>query len=483
MSFQIKNKEENNLNISTILRSELHFLKYPFFNLCTNETKRASIKIEEIEKTKDGEIKTLWKVSRDIEADFPSSFARRIHKEIVEKILNKTRYPSRLIKLGSLWEVCKELNLEPSGRSYRKIKKSLEDIVKTNITTKKTFKFKKDDGKIEFFDGTFHLYDGVYFLGQCLPDGTEADAVYVLLNDMYLQNFAKNLIVPLDYDYMHSLKGNITSRLYEILIIWFYPAFTNGKKHIEKKYSTLCDYFPLTRQDSKWKAKKQLNLAHCQHVNSGFLQCDPQWKDIGKDDWLIQYEIGTKAQKWYYNIKKKTIDIKTREINKDGSNNNPLLSKLIALKIPQNRAKELIKSYNDNNTLIENWIDALDIIKPQNKAGFLVTALKERWELPEKFQKNKAAKNRENEDNLKAQYYESIFKQVDAHLAKMKQNQVKEEIEQHKKIFLKKYPTYNQLKDSIFLNPFLENDYKKVKAKELGLMDFEKWKRLNQDLV
>lgn len=481
----MKNRQEikiskKNIELSKTLRSEFHFLKYPFFNLCTNDTKRFIIKIEEIEKTKEGEIETLWKVSRDVEADFPSSFARRIHKEVVEKILDRKRSPSRLIKLGSLWEICKSIKLAPSGRSYIKIRKALEDIVKANITTKRAFKLKKDDGRMEFFDGTFHLYDGVYFLGQRLPNGTEADAVYVLLNDMYLQNFNSNFVVPLNYNYMHSLKGNIASRLYEILIIWFYPAYTNRKEYIEKKYSELCDYFPLMRQDIKWKAKKQLRVAHRQHVLSGFLQCEPQWKDIGKkNNWLVRYEIGPTAQEWYYNIKrgKQPIEIQEQKqilepIEKNKPEENPLLQKLLSLKIPQKKAEQLLKRYNN----IEDWIGTLNIIKPKNKAGFLITALEEKWELPDKFKKKKAAKDRKKEEELKSHYYESIFEEVDRHLEKMDKDQVEEEIKRHKEVFLRKYPAYRQFQDGILLNPIVKNDYKKVKSEELGVMSFEEWR-------
>jgi hypothetical protein len=481
----MKNTQEikinkKNMELSKTLRSEFHFLKYPFFNLCTNDTKRFIIKIEEIEKTEEGEIETLWKVSRDVEADFPSSFARRIHKEVVEKILDRKRSPSRLIKLGSLWEICKSIKLAPSGRSYIKIKKALEDIVKANITTKRTFKLKKDDGRMEFFDGTFHLYDGVYFLGQRLPDGTEADAVYVLLNDMYLQNFNHNFIVPLDYDYIHSLKGNIASRMYEILILWFYPTFINKRKYIEKKYSNLCDYFPLIKQDIKWKAKKQLSLAHQQHVAKGFLESDPLWSDIGKkDDWLLRYYIGPRAEQWYYSIKKglQPIDISEQkqivEPTENKTEENPLLQKLLSLKIPLKKAEQLINNHNN----IEDWIEALDLMKPKNRAGFLVAALTKRWELPDDFKKRRAERNQKKEEELKKKYFEHTFEQVDKLLAKkMNDVELEKEMELHKEEFLRKYPKYKQFESNIFLMPFVKDDYRRTMAVKLKLPSFEQWK-------
>jgi hypothetical protein len=74
------------------------------------------------------------------------------------------------------------------------------------------------------------------------------------------------------------------------------------------------------------------------------------------------------------------------------------------------------------------------------------------------------------------QYYVSIFKQVDEHLKQMDKGKVQEEIERHREIFLNKYPRYRELGKSIFLNPYIEQDYKKKKIEELGLLSFGQWK-------
>ena len=88
--------------------------------------------------------------------------------------------------------------------------------------------------------------------------------------------------------------------MYEVLSVWFFPALENGKKYIQKRYSEICNYFPLTRQDSKWKAKGQLKSAHQQHIATGFLASEPEWIDTyEKSDWLLRYYIGPKAKDWY----------------------------------------------------------------------------------------------------------------------------------------------------------------------------------------
>ena len=483
-SFKINQAEKNKntdtvISPSNILRSEFNFLKYPFFDISSKSKKKDQIEIKIYEETDKGIIEILWKVSRHINSDIPSSFARRIHKKIVEEILNNIKKPvPRLIRVGSLRQICIKMGIAISGKNTKEIKKALKDIASAKIETKRSFRLKeKNNGEKKFFEGLFNLYDGVFFSGEKLPDGKEAETVYILLSDYYVQNFNNNFVVPLDYNYYQSIKGDLASRMYEILSLSFYPALERKELYIQKNYSELCDYFPFTRQDKKWKAKKQLRSAHNQHLSSGFLKSDPEWQNIGKkDDWLIRYYIGPKAESWYYSIKngKRPLDIieQSEDIKRiEDRTNETLLNKLLSLKIPQKKAEYLIKNYDN----IENWLDALNLIKPKNSAGFLVKALEEKWELPEELRKKKTGKDRKKKEKLMSQYYESIFKQVDEHLCRMDKSLVQEELKQHKEIFLNKYPKYREFEKNTFLNPFIEQDYKKSKIEELGLLSFAQW--------
>jgi len=437
-SFNINQAEKNKntdtvISPSNVLRSEFNFLKYPFFDISSKSKKKDQIEIKIYEKTDKGIIEILWKVSRHINSDIPSSFARRIHKKIVEEILNNIKKPvPRLIRVGSLRQICTKMGIAISGKNTS---------------------------------------------GEKLPDGKEAETVYILLSDYYVQNFNNNFVVPLDYNYYQSIKGDLASRMYEILSLSFYPALERKELYIQKNYSELCDYFPFTRQDKKWKAKKQLRSAHNQHLSSGFLKSDPEWQNIGKkDDWLIRYYIGPKAENWYHSMKngKRPLDIieQSEDIKRiEDRTNETLLNKLLSLKIPQKKAEYLIKNYDN----IENWLDALNLIKPKNNAGFLVKALEEKWELPEELRKKKAGKDRKEKKKLMSQYYENIFKQVDEHLCRMDKSLVQEELKQHKEIFLNKYPKYREFEKNTFLNPFIEQDYKKSKIEELGLLSFAQW--------
>jgi hypothetical protein len=474
--------EELNLDLPKTFKSEFNFLKFPFFDLTPRVSKKDRIEIKEVEETKDEKIEILWQVSRNIDSDFPSSFARRVHKEVVEETLNNTKRPiSRLIRLGSLRQICKEMNISPSGGNCKEIKKALENIKSAKIKTKGTF-CSKAQNKKKYYEGIFSLYDTVFFTGETLPDGTEADAVYILLNDMYVKNFNYNYVVPLDYQYYQSLNGDISSRMYEILSIWFYPALESGKKYIEKKYSELCSYFPLIRQDKKWKAKKQLKVAHQQHILDGFLALEPEWINISKkDDWSIRYWIGSRAQDWHKSHKKLgAANENVKQIAEPISNRveetifkSPLINKLTDIGITENVAIDLIKHINPE--IIHDWIQAIPETNAEDKAAFLVKAIKEKWELPGIFKKKKKEQVQKRHDKrreiLKNQYSQYIDNELKPFLNK-------EELENHRNIFLEKYPFYKRFdKNPELLTTFIKNDYRSTKIQELGLPSLEIWQK------
>ena len=498
MKDELNTKNNLDLDIPQTLRSEFHFLKFPFFDLCPRLSKKDRIEIKEIGKTKDVEIEIVWRVVRSIDSDFPSSFARKIHRKVIEKTMNNFKKPiPRLLRLGSLWQICKKADLVPSGKIYKEIRKALKDIKTATIEAKGTFRQKEKNGTTKFFEGIFNLYDMVFFTGETLPNGGEADAVYVLLNDMYVQNFNNNFVVPLDYQYLQSLKGDITSRMYEMLSIWLYPALSNGKDYIQKKYSEICNYFPLTRQNIRWRARGQLKSAHQQHIANGFLASEPEWIDTNeKDDWLIRYYIGPKAKDWYRQNKRLdniNKDIKQIEngytvtkINnekldqqkiEDQYKDNPLFSKLLSLDIPVKKSATLIENYPPD--MIELWIDAVSTIKLENPAGFLIHALEEGYALPMKFKKKIASKEKEKEkeQKLKDQYNKFLIAEVDAYLSKIDKAIIDTELEQHKKKYLE---AQNLNEEFITLDhwmPYIESDYKREKAKTIDILSFNEWKK------
>ncbi len=280
------------------LRAEANFLKFPFFDLARESTKttRDTVEVRETILGPDGsKTEILWEVLRAVKTPFPGELARRIHREVVERIISDLPRPVRNpIRLGSFRDICARLEIRVSGRSANNIRTALHSILAATVRSKSTFFRKARKG---YIDDSFHLYDRVAFTGDELPDGKTADAVYVVLGSWYLENLNANYVVPLDFTYYRQIKGAIALRLYELLHHWFFIALINKQGVVERHYSTLCSYFPLTRQDSLWKARKQMREAHAQHHQAGFLATMPEWRATPgtSNDWTLVYTAGPKA--------------------------------------------------------------------------------------------------------------------------------------------------------------------------------------------
>lgn len=478
--------------IVPIMRSEFNFLRYPFFDISHKTSTRKKLEIREKVTTEEGTLETFWRVSRNVENNFPASFARRIHTEVVERAINELKKPiPRIIKLGSLRDICQKLSITISGKNTKDIRNALVAIKAALIETRGTFRTKENNGAKKFFEGAFSLYDGVYFTGERLPDGSKADAVYVLLNDMYVQNYNNNYTVPLDYRYLQSLNGDIASRMYECLSLWFYPILENKKDSIQKRYSELCNYFPLVPQDEKKRAKGQLKKAHDQHVHSGILAADPEWLPIpGKsDDWVLKYCIGPAAVEWYRTIKTdKSLGIESAPTTKPqkkaptplpssssgSADDNPLVAELVGLGISQRVAEGIVCLADPD--VIRDQIEALPYRRNiEDRAAFLIKAIEENYPIPEKVREERAAQERERVEKLEEAYNKFILSKVNDYLKTLPDAQIEREIAEHEGAFFSKYPHLKEFTLEV-VKPDIRYDYKRAKAIELNLPSFDEWK-------
>jgi hypothetical protein len=78
-----------------------------------------------------------------------------------------------VIRLGSLREICKELDLS-AGKAASDVKTALQQNASAFITAKVSFR--GNDGSEQRFEASFTRY-GLRFYGQSFPDGKRADAV------------------------------------------------------------------------------------------------------------------------------------------------------------------------------------------------------------------------------------------------------------------------------------------------------------------
>ena len=441
MNKEINNIEENKKEIDfpQIINSEVNLLVFPFFALSTKGLRKKTKTVyQEIIKKEDKKINILWKVTSNPEYGYPGLFDREIYKaieQIITEILKEKGKIENPIALGSFYNLCKRIGISNSGAEYRKIKESFRRIKTTSIEANGTFYNKE---KKQWIEDIFTLYERVVFKGEKINEKDIADDNYLYLGSWYLQNLNSFYIKPIDYKYLKSLESKIASRLYEILGVKFYGLRNKKDSFLCYKYSKLCQLLPVTRQKYYSLAKQQLDPGNNELKNTGFIS-QFKWSENGKKDWLLYYWPGERAKKEMKENRVKQLDFKEDDYLIDSDNNgadinikkqpesdynNKLIDQLINLNVSKITAKNLVKKYNHET--IKDWVRAIDFANAENKAAYIVKAVKEDWQLPEEYlrEKEKNTAKKEQEEIKSLQKKEQEKKQKILQEEKQKLDQI-----------------------------------------------------------
>jgi hypothetical protein len=393
-------EKNNEICLPKIINTEVNLLIFPFFIL-ERKSQKLETEYKDIIKRGNKKIEITWNVSANTKYGYPGLFDREVHK-VIEQIISEILKIEGKIENPisfSIYDLCNRIGITSSGgKNYRKVKESLERIRMTGIKSEGAFYHK---GQKEWITKAFGLYDSIVFRGERLEDGTVSEKNLLFLGNIYLQSLNCFNIKSIDYTYWRSLKNNIASRLYEILGIKFYGIRNKKEGFIRYKYSTLCQLLPVKIQRYFSSAKRQLNESNNELKNTGFIS-KFEWSENGKNDWLIYYWPGERAKKEMKNGQAKQLEFKEDDYLIDSDNNsaditikkqpesdhdNDLINQLTDLNVSKITAKNLVKKYN--NILIKDWVRAIDFTNAENKAAYIVKAVKEDWQLPEEYLREK----------------------------------------------------------------------------------------------
>jgi hypothetical protein len=142
-----------------------------------------------------------------------------------------------------------------------------------------------------------------------LPNGAQADAVYVTVSRPYLDNFNANYTIPLDWAYQKRiLRLPTTKRMYELLNQIFYRECRRRERagervaaaevSVECRYSRLAALAPLTPFHQLWAVRNQLDPSHGELVESEYILSPVTIEEVGSGrshDFLITYTAGPRA--------------------------------------------------------------------------------------------------------------------------------------------------------------------------------------------
>ena len=399
-----------------IIRVETALSRYPVHRLA----RHGSMSIEIRDQSDDGETLIKWEVSPSANYGQPGPLAYKIDTLIVNRRIEEASRPiPKIIKLGSLRDICEELGIS-EGRNREKIKNALRQNAFAGITAK--FRYRGNDGSERTLEADFNRYS-VVFTGEELPNGRRANAVYLVLNEIFMQVLDGAQTRPLDYEYLKDLNPS-AQRLYEILSYRIYAAIRNGRSHARLVYSELCTYAPLTRHEDWESVRSQMNKIHAPHKESGYI-ASVEFEEIfdrdGKTDWVMIYTPGDKARDEYRTFSQQGgprtlhVDLPANSTlasltfdEPPEAEPTPLERELIVRGISRRTAAQLVQRYPAAR--IASQIERFDWSKAQepksiakSDGGFLAEAIRNDYPMPKGFESAADREKRLAEEKLKKQ--------------------------------------------------------------------------------
>ena len=368
------------------IRVETALSRYPVHRLA----RKGNIKIEVNEENELGESTTKWKVSYNSEYGQPGPLAYKLDTLIINRRIEEAARPiPRIIKLGSLSDICRELNLSDSGKNRADIKRSLYQNAFSGITAKT--RYRQGDGTERTLEAGFTRYS-VILTGEKLPDGRTADGVYIVLNDVFIRILNGAMTRPLDYDYLKSLPP-APQRFYEILSYQMYAALRYDRARAKLTYSEFCTHAPQTRYFEFNGVKKQMYKIHTEHRKSGYIsKVDYQQTtdSDGQPDWIMLYMPGPKASAEFRAFTKRggptvlEMEHPSLESSPDltaAEPPSPLEARLIGHGVTPVMAAELVRQHGEETVRAQleylDWrLGGKKAEKIADPAGWLVSAIK-----------------------------------------------------------------------------------------------------------
>ena len=415
-------KTQPNTELSTLnaIRVETALSRYPVHRLA----KKGGVTIDIKEEGKDGEILIRWEVSHNSKYGQPGPLAYKLDTLLVNRRIEEAARPiPKIIKLGSLREIITELGAANHGTE--KVKKALRQNAGTLITAKTCYR--QDDGTERTLEADFTRYT-VIFTGEKLPDGRKADAVYLILNEIYLQVISGALTRPLDYDYLKSLAPG-PQRFYELLSYQMYAALKNDRPRAKLSYSYYCTFSPQTRYFDWEQARKQMAKVHAPHKKSGYIakvEFQQTTDSDGQPDWLMLYTPGPKAKAEFRVFTRRggpaVIEVEPMLLEPPAADSEtpqlqleldlpPLVQELIQRQVTRSKALELAEQYPAEaiGAKIEvfDWLTAKqDKRVAKSPAGYLFKSITDDYATPKGFE-SKAERQRRQEAKQAKEHQEA----------------------------------------------------------------------------
>jgi hypothetical protein len=275
-----------------IIRTETVLSRLPVHNLA----KQGKVNIQILKTTPDGKVELKWIVSYSDRYGQARQLAYKLDTIVINHHIDEQGRPlPNVICLGSLRDVADQLDL---GGDTNKVRRALRQNASLFITAK--FEYRGNDGTKKTLEADFTRYS-VVFTGEQLPDGRRADAVYIVLNELYREVLNNAPVRPLDRAYMKALPP-AAQRFYEIISYKIFSALKNDYAHAKISYSDYCTSSAQLRHFERQRVQDQMGKVLRPHKASGYIIGVKYHSTIdsqNQPDWILYLTPGPKAREEY----------------------------------------------------------------------------------------------------------------------------------------------------------------------------------------
>jgi hypothetical protein len=408
------------LNPPNRIRVETALSRFPIHCL----SRKGAITIDLQQLNDDGVINTKWEVTFNSKHGQPGPLAYKVDTLIVNRLLDQMGRPlPEVVRIGSLSDVCRALGTQDTGPNIANLKAAFLQNASAFINAK--VRYKTRTGREKWAEMGYNRYS-VFFTGELLPNGTQADAVHIVLNLPYRELLNHVETRPLDYDYLKTLPPG-PQRFYELLSFQIYGAIAGTRSRAKLLYSDYCKHAPQVRYGDFDHAKKQMYKLHVPHRESGYItkvEYQETTDGEGKADWEMFYTPGPKAFAEYEAFTNRQLPPRQHQpaltyrsteghgravqSSFDLSTPDPvLLAELTRRGIAEKKARELLASVKEGQEVLDQleYVDSLvekdRRRKLENPPGLYVHYIRDNIAPPAEFWSRRKAKLHEEAQQLR----------------------------------------------------------------------------------
>ncbi len=405
-------KEAKVLDAKRFIAEEINLSRLPFFASSTKGLKKkTSIEYRHTAEIRGREVEVLWRVTANAFHGYPGPLAEAVHAAIMQ-IVTERGFPVQNPVTFTFYDICKRLDLEPSGRTRRQIRSAILSIRFAGIEIQGSFA--KKDGRRPSFTDTPNLYSRVIFYGDQDPEtGEPIDYSAVWLADFYVNSLNSGYIRPLDFQYFKQLRkaSYAATKLYRYLGYRFAGSFRHNNDYAKVYYDELALIADVKRYRYLSDAKRSLTASHKALTETGFLGREPVWqvedqKKGRPPKFFILYYPGTRAREEY----KRGLRLLTRQLDipfdaaTKTTPTSEIAAELTALGVTEQRALRIVKRYTAEqiNLQLDHLAYLGEIGRPpaENVGGWLSDAIEKSYTPPKGF---KTREERETQRKAQAE--------------------------------------------------------------------------------